>query len=180
MNIIERFKKWFFQEEKVGLINVGDIIQIPGREYYKNDLTKLNQIDIYKEEYYKILSKKRLLSSKEISFDNLEKEFLMHIELILNLYLNQEEISIITTEEEYLKEKINLIKLHLYFNEINNMENETIEKLIALEELHKGKRVPLVNRQLLNEKINNLKMILLSFRNQKVAISIEIKNYLMK
>ena len=86
MNIIERFKKWFFQEEKVGLINIGDIIQIPGREYYKNDPTKLNQIDIYKEEYYKILSKKKLLSSKEISFDNLEKEFLMHIELILNIY----------------------------------------------------------------------------------------------
>ena len=180
MSIISKLKKWLFQEEKIGLINVGDIIQIPGREYYKNDSSKLNQIDIYKEEYYKILSKKKLLSSKEISFDNLEKEFLMHIELILNLYLNQEEILIITNEEEYLKEKINLTKLQLYFNEINNMENETIEKLIALEELHKGKRVPLVNRQLLNEKINNLKMILLSFRNQKVAISIEIKNYLMK
>lgn len=179
MNIIDRFKKWFFQEENIGLINIGDIIQIPGREYYKDDFAKLNQIDIYKEDYLKILSKKKLISSKEISFDNLEKEFLMHIELILNLYLNKEEISIITTEEAYLKEKINLMKLQLYFNEINNMENETIEKLIALEELSKGKRVPLVNRRLLNEKINNLKMILLSFRNQKVAISIEIKNYLM-
>mgnify|MGYP007056183873 CR=1 FL=1 len=51
MNIIDRFKKWFFKEENVGIINIGDIIQIPGREYFKDDLAKLNQIDIYKEEY---------------------------------------------------------------------------------------------------------------------------------
>lgn len=179
MNIINRFKKWFFKEEKVDLISIGDMIKIPGRDYYKNDLVKLSQIDIYKDEYYKILSKRKIISSKEISFDNLEKEFLMHIELILNLYLNKDETMTITSEEEYLNKKINMLKLQLYFNEVKNMENETIEKLIALEELLKGKRVPIVNRQLLNEKINNLKMILLSFRNQKVAISIEIKNYLM-
>jgi len=59
------------------------------------------------------------------------------------------------------------------------METETIEKLIALEELQKGKRVPIANRSLLSEKINSLKMIVLSFRNQRVAISIEIKNYFM-
>jgi len=106
MNIIDRFKKWFFQEEKVGLISIGDIIQIPGREYYKDDLAKLNQIDIYKEEYLNILSKRKLISSKEISFDNLEKEFLMHIELILNLYLNKEQF-INMTSESYIKEKIN-------------------------------------------------------------------------
>lgn len=178
MNIISKLKKWFFQEEKVGLISIGDMIKIPGREYYKNDPTKLNQIDIYKEEYYKILSKKKLLSSKEISFDNLEKEFLMYTDLILNLCLNKEEDMRIMPQTRYINKKINLMKLQLCFNEINNMENETIEKLIALEELLKGKRVPLVNRQLLTEKINSLKMILLSFRNQKVALSIEIKNYL--
>ena len=165
MNIIDRFKKWFFQEEKVGLISIGDIIQIPGREYYKDDLAKLNQIDIYKEEYLNILSKRKLISSKEISFDNLEKEFLMHIELILNLYLNKEQF-INMTSESYIKEKINMFKLQLYLNEINNMETETIEKLIALEELQKGKRVPIANRSLLSEKINSLKMIVLSFRNQ--------------
>lgn len=177
MNIIDRLKKWFFNEEKVGIINIGDIIQIPGRDYYKDDLAKLNQIDIYKEEYLNILSKRKLISSKEISFDNLEKEFLMHIELILNLYLNKEQ-DLNMTPETYINEKINMLKLQLYLNEINNMETETIEKLIALEELQKGKRVPIVNRSLLTEKINNLKIIILSFRNQRVAISIEIKNQL--
>ena len=179
MNIIDRFKKWFFQEEKVGLISIGDIIQIPGREYYKDDIAKLRQIDIYKEEYLKILSKRKLISSNQISFDNLEKEFLMHIELILNLSLNIEQEAVLEDYEKHFKERINMLKLQLYLNEINNMESETIEKLIALEELQKGKRIPIVNRQLLNEKINSLKMILLSFRNQKVAISIEIKNYFM-
>ena len=58
MNIIDRFKKWFFQEEKIGLINIGDIIQIPGREYFKDDLAKLTQIDLYKEQYLNKLSKK--------------------------------------------------------------------------------------------------------------------------
>ena len=177
MNIIDRLKKWFFNEEKVGIINIGDIIKIPGRDYYKDDLAKLNQIDIYKEEYLNILSKRKLISSKEISFDNLEKEFLMHIELILNLYLNKEQ-DLNMTPETYINEKINMLKLQLYLNEINNMETETIEKLIALEELQKGKRVPIVNRSLLTEKINNLKIIILSFRNQRVAISIEIKNQL--
>ena len=179
MNIVDRFRKWFFQEENVGIINIGDIIQIPGRDYYKDDPNKLAQIDAYKEEYYKILSQKKLISSKQISFDNLEKEFLMHVELVLNLYLNREQVITPSTKEDYIKEKINMIKLQLYFNEIYNMENETIEKLIALEELLKGKRIPIVNRKLLSEKINSLKMTLLSFRNQKVAISIEIKNYLM-
>ena len=61
MNIIDRLKKWFFNEEKVGIINIGDIIQIPGRDYYKDDLAKLNQIDIYKEEYLNILSKRKCL-----------------------------------------------------------------------------------------------------------------------
>ena len=179
MNIIDQFKKWFFKEENVGIINIGDILKIPGREYYQNDLSKLNQIDIYKEEYLNILSKRKLISTNQISFDNLEKEFLMHIDLILNLYLNNEEEIIEINPRNLFKKRINTLKLQLYLNEINNMENETIEKLIALEELQKGKRVPIVNRRLLNEKITSLKMILLSFNNQKVAISIEIKNYLM-
>lgn len=154
------------------------MIKIPGREYYEDNQNKLNQIDIYKEEYYKILSKRKLVSSKEIYFDTLEKEFLMYTDLILNLCLNKEEDMRIMPQIRYINEKINLMKLHLCFSEINNMENETIEKLIALEELLKGKRIPIVNRQLLNEKINSLKIILLSFHNQKIAISIEIRSYL--
>ena len=194
MNIINRFKKWFFNEENIGIINIGDLLKIPGREYYKDDLEKLNQIDIYKEEYYKILSKRKLISSKELSFDNLEKEFLMNIQLILNFYLNND---IINEQNEleskmiyhnpheyiyinyYIDKKINLIKLQLYLNDINNMEIETIEKLIALEELSKGKRVALINRMPLNEKINNLKIILDTIHKQKIAISLEINNYLL-
>ena len=176
MNILDRIKKWLFKEEKNCLINIGDIIQIPGRSYYNNSPEKLLEIDIYKEEYLKILSKKKIISSTQISFDNLEKEFLMHIDLILNLFMNKEQ-NIEFTKESYFKEQITMLKLQLYFNEINDMENETIEKLIALEELLKGKRVPIINRRVLTDKINSLKMIILTFRNQKAAISIEIKNY---
>ena len=59
MKFMDRIRKWLFKEENVGIINIGDLIAIPGRDYYKSDIEKLNKIDSYKEEYLRVLSSKK-------------------------------------------------------------------------------------------------------------------------
>ena len=51
MNFINKLKSLFFNETQVGIINLGDIIQIPGRDYYNGDIEKINLIDSYKDFY---------------------------------------------------------------------------------------------------------------------------------
>lgn len=84
MRLIDKFKKWFFNETKVDIINIADLIQIPGREYYINEQDKLDLINKYKEEYLKLLSQRRRLTTKDISCDDLVKV----IKYILILFLD--------------------------------------------------------------------------------------------
>lgn len=182
MNIINLIKKWLFKEEKIGIINIGDIIQIPGREYFKEEPGKTTQIDIYKEEYLKILSRRKLITSKQLSFDNLDELMLMNIDLVLRLFLDEEElqhkiVDVRTKVNMYIDKEIKIKKLKLYLNDINNMETETIQKLIALKELAKGKRVPHINRFILNEKINQLTLSFITFLKRKYALQKEIINH---
>ena len=178
MNIINLLKKLFFKEEHIGIINIGDLIQIPGRDYFNNNSDNLNKIDNYKEEYYKIISKK-ILSSKELSLDDLDNLMLMNIDLILRLFLDEDIISSEIENEinSYVDREVKIKKIKIYLEEIKNMEDDTISKLIALKELEKGKRIPKLNRFILNEKINQLSLSLLSFENRKFALQKEIYNH---
>ena len=36
MKFIDKLRKIFFNEENIGIINIGDLLQIPGREYFNN------------------------------------------------------------------------------------------------------------------------------------------------
>ena len=179
MNIIILLKKIFFKEEKIGIINIGDLIQIPGRSYFKDNPEYLKKIDIYKEEYLKILSKRKLITSKELSFDNLDTQMLMNIDLILRIFLEED----ISPSEEvieinrYVDREVKIQKIKLYLEDIKNLEIDSIQKLIALKELFNGIRVPKKNLFILNEKINQLSVSLLTFENRKFALQRELLNH---
>lgn len=177
MRLLDRLKKWFFKEENVGIINIDDLIQIPGREYFKDDANKLDLIDKYKEEYLRILSQNRLLSSKDLSFDDLEDEMIMNVDLILKLVVSHSDDIYSEIKKSKLDNEIDIYKLKLYLNRIEEMEKDNIARLIALKELEKGKRVPRKSVNALKEKINFLTSNLVIFMVQKRAINNEINIY---
>jgi len=177
MGFISKLKSFFFNEQEVGIINIGDLMQIPGREYFKDNEEALNLIDKYKEEYLNILQSKKTIYSRDLSFDDLQSEILMNVDLVLEIVGHNRDLY-----DEIKKPKskniIDMIKLKLYLNRIEEMETETIIRLIALKELEKGRRVPHINRNALKEEINILTTNLVIFINQKRAINIETSTYL--
>ena len=176
MRLIDKFKKWFFNETKVDIINIADLIQIPGREYYINEQDKLDLINKYKEEYLKLLSQRRRLTTKDISCDDLVKSNKIYIDLILRLVMRDNFYDI--ENQSLLDNKIMISKLKIYLDEIVKIEDEVIERLIALSELEKGRRVPHLNRNTLKAEIDNLKVTLQILLSQKVSIRNEIDSYL--
>ncbi len=190
--MFDLFKKLFFKEQQVNIINIGDLISIPGRAYFKGDNDKLKQIDIYKEIYFNLLTGKNLLSSKELSFDNLEKEMLMNVDLVLNLIMNiddnqsfdeqiseesllEEDTMTYISNIELTKYKIYIKKLMLYLEDMLNIEIKSIEMLIALKELQNNRKIKKTNQFVLNQKINQLTLIIITILKQKNAINQEIK-----
>lgn len=177
MKLLDRLKKWFFKEENIGIINIGDLIQIPGREYFEDEQDKLDLIDKYKEEYLKLLSSAKISHSKDLS-DNLQDEMIMNVDLILKLVVNHSDDIFSEIKKSKSDNEIDMYKLRLYLNRIEEMEKDNIARLIALKELEKGKRVPNKSKNALKEKINSLISNLVIFMGQKRAINIEIKAYL--
>ncbi len=174
MNFINKLKSLFFNEVEVGIINLGDIIQIPGRDYYKDDIEKINLIDSYKEQYLQLLSQKRTITTRELKFDNLQEDMIMNVDLLLHSIITDEHFLNLASEELMIQ----MTKLKIYLLEINKMEVETITRLIALKELEKGKRVPRRNKNCLTDEINNLSNSLVIFLEQKTAIQKEIDAHL--
>ncbi len=97
MGFINSIKKLFFKEKEVGIINIGDTIQIPDRSFYKDDIETINLMNKYKEKYLQLLSQKRTITTKEIKFDSLQEDMIMNVDLLfhnlitddyfLNLYI---------------------------------------------------------------------------------------------
>ena len=172
MKFIDKLRKIFFNEENIGIINIGDLLQIPGREYFNNRKDIIKLIDEYKNDYLKILSQRKKVFTRDISIDNINNKKDMYLKLVLNILMD-DFINI-----RLLDSKVILFKLKLYFEKILNVENETISRLIALKELEKGKRVPLRNRDTLKNEINNLSTSIYVLFTQKMAIKKEIDNYL--
>ena len=177
MGFINKIKSFFFNEQEIGIINIGDLMQIPGRDYFKDNNCALALIDKYKEEYYNILKVKRTIYSKDLSLDDLQSEMLMNIDLVLSI-VGKHGSLYDEIKKTKLKNMIDMIKLRLYLNTIEEMETETIIRLIALKELEKGRKVPHTNRNALKEEINILTTNLIIFINQKRAINIETNTYL--
>jgi len=179
MNIFNWIKKLLFKEEKIELINISDLIQIPGRSYFNDNKDMLLLIDELKEKYYNILSQRKRITTNDINFDNIKDELKMYIDLMLNIIIEDNNISLYYTKtKSKLDNTIDMIKLKLYLKELENMENITIAKLIALKELEKGRRVPHLNRDTLKREIDNLTTTLYLFLGQKRAVRLEIDAYL--
>ena len=139
----------------------------------------LNLIDELKDKYYDVLSQRKRITTNDISFDNIKYELKMYIDLMLNIIIEDNNISLYYTKtKSKLDNTIDMIKLKLYLKELENMENVTIAKLIALKELEKGRRVPHLNRDTLKREIDNLTTTLYIFLGQKRAVRLEIDAYL--
>lgn len=176
MGFIDKLKAFFFNEQQVGIINIGDLIQIPGREYYKDNKEALDLIEKYKKECLEILSQKKTIVTKDISSKELISKKDMYINLLLNIVMKEDYYTY--ENQELLDNKIILLKLKLYLEAIIKIENETIARLIALLELEKSRKVPIRNRNTLKTEIDNLKISLYTLISQKTSIKTEIDNYL--
>ena len=134
--MFDKLKKLLKKEAlSVNLINYGDILNIPDRNYYKKDQEVLDLIDSYKSRYFNILSNKKTVLSKELELDGLQTDILMNIDIVLRT-INEENIFSLAKEELM----ISVIKLNLYMQEIQGMELETTIRLIALKELVSNRR----------------------------------------
>ena len=176
MRFIDKLKAFFFNEQQVGIINIGDLIQIPGREYFKDNKEALELIEEYKKECLEILSQKKTIVTKDISSNELISKKDMYINLLLNIVMKEDYYTY--ENQELLDNKIILLKLKLYLEAIIKIENETIARLIALLELEKSRKVPIRNRNTLKTEIDNLKISLYTLISQKTSIKTEIDNYL--
>lgn len=178
MRFISKLKALFFNEKNVGIINIGDLLQIPGRDYFKGNQIAIDMIDKYKNIYLSILEDKKVITTKQLVIDNMHDDMNMNIELLLNSVCHDNDNFGIVKEKDKYDNIIESIKLRLYLNEINRMELVTIAKIIALKELEKGRRIPRINRSVLNDELNNLMTLIIVFMGQKRAIEIETTTYL--
>ena len=176
MSFINKLKAFFFNEPQVAIINIGNLIQIPGREYFKDNKKYLDLIDNYKKECLKILSQKKTILTKDISSNELINKKDMYINLVLNIVMKEDYYTY--ESQDLLDNKITLLKLKLYQEGINKIENDVIARLIALSELDNSRRVPIRNRNTIKNEIENLKISLYTLISQKISINKEIDNYL--
>ena len=176
MGLVSYLKQLFSKNKNVSIINIGDLLSIPGRSYFKDNKDMLNLIDKYKEYYLNILSVKRKVISKEISDSKLENKIKMYIKLILNILMNDDDYDFESLE--LLDQKIGLLKLKMYLKELEKLENEVISKLIALNELENNRKIPKINRETIKNEIDNLTATLYVFLSQKTAVRNEIDTFL--
>ena len=161
------------------IINLSGVIQIPNRKYFKDDIARLALLDKYKEEYLKILKEKRTILSNDLHSNNLEDDISVNIALLLNLCLKEKD-NPSTSQINEIDLEIDIIKLRLYLNEINHLEEEVLLKLIALKEISKELKLIVSpnKRNAIGNEINNLTNTLIILMSQKRAIEIETSAYL--
>lgn len=170
MNIIDIIKNLLKSNNSLDIININNAINIPTREIFKNNNNILNNINKYKNEYINTLHKfKSIKYSKENEFQN---NFSMYLELIFNIIYKTD------SDTQNYKYKSNVIKLYLYLDELNKLELENTEKLIALNELRNEKRLK-INSNILNDELNKLISNYIIFKSQTVAVHNETKNYIL-
>lgn len=180
MTIINFLKRLFkYNNPKtVALINISDIIKVPTRYDLANDLDKLKQVDIYKEDYLKIIRSKRMLVSNDFSCPNIGRDVQINIELLLNIYLNDSE-EIKSISQNNTKKLNQILKIKLCQHDLERLETEIITRLIALNEIYTERKffISSNKREDIINAINNLLSTLLMITNQKRAIALEVEAY---
>lgn len=181
MGVMDIFKSFFGNNNQVrDIINITDMVQIPTRDYFNDNEEVINLIDKYKNEYIKLLSLKKLLLSRELSFDNIHDKVKMYIDLLLCICIRDDEV--IEQNKDIENKNINMIvqmtKLKLYLNSFYELEKDVMTRLISLREvMNEHKWLYVRNRNVINEEVNNLSSIIVMFMSQKMAIEKEINAY---
>lgn len=175
MNIFNRFKKGSSQ----GIIPINHKIPLPTRESFIDNQKMLDLIDIYKNEYKKLLSQFKYFTSLDINSKDLNKNMSTNIELLLNIFMTSDEVRQYTLKDK-IDFLINIRKLDLYKIAIYKLEAEVTARLIALNEIYNERKTYISDnkRNALANEINNLFDALLPFLNNKFAIELEKNNYL--
>lgn len=170
MNFLLRlFKK---EKHNIGVIRFGDNLVIPGRDYFKDE-KDIILLENYKTHYLEMLKNKTVVTTPYFNSKSLKEQMNMHIDLLLNLVMDNNNFS------EYAPEEllIQIAKLKMYYEEMIVLKNEIILRLIVLKEIKKETRIPRHNKMALEEEINSLSVILEMFLYKEASINIEIKNY---
>lgn len=171
MNLINLIFKKKFQTKEI--IRFGDNIVIPGRDYFDNE-KDIILLEEYQKHYLKEMFKRRVITTKEFNSDNLKQKIKMNVDLILKLFMENDDFYYYAPEELLIQS----LKLEMYYEEINALEKEITLRLIALLEIKESKIIPRRNIMSLEEEINQLSVILEIYLPQKSIIKQELKNYL--
>ncbi len=198
MKLLELFKRIFkkdafYSEERQNLACLNDIIPIPKREEYSCDHSKLELIDTYKSEYLRILKHNKTFTTLDLTPEYLCDSKNFYIDLLTNLCTEDtKEISFDLIKElgnpniDHLDKILKCIKLMIYQKEIASLEEQTLERLIALNEivsnLLNGRLfTKIISKKIINtllSEMNNLQSTLIVFMNHKRVIQLEIDSYI--
>lgn len=179
-----------FKKKKVAqcqsLVCLNDLVDMPKRYDFSNDIKALELIDGYKEEYLKTLKKDRTILSVDLMPKELQEYKNIYLDLTVCLCLDDESgisfdiVDNVKAGSEKLESMIKRIKLDLYLSEVKALEKEVRLRLVALNELFmsgifsRSKMVPVANE------INNLVFALVVFMSQQSSMEKSKDNYLIQ
>ncbi len=175
MNIFSFFKNLFKKDEVIkstDIVSIRDLVSVRTRnELFSNELVQLNE---YKSEYLDKL-KDKVLFSKDLDITNFKERMDMYLELVVNLFLNED--SVFENIDQY-NEQLDLIvkakKKDLYLQNIIDILKELELRIIALEEiLNSTNSFNISKKRIVKNKLDNLVVLFNVFKTQGEAIFID-------
>lgn len=149
-----------------------DLVSVRTRnELFSNELVQLNE---YKSEYLDKL-KDKVLFSKDLDITNFKERMDMYLELVVNLFLNED--SVFENIDQY-NEQLDLIvkakKKDLYLQNIIDILKELELRIKALEEiLNSTNSFNISKKRIVKNKLDNLVVLFNVFKTQGEAIFID-------
>lgn len=178
LNIFKKQKTGFVTKE---LISLSSLANVPTLDYFKDNNQVLLLINLRKKDYLEILIKEKVLTSSELKAQELHNKLKMIYTLIEQNTLGDELFEkVIFNEEDKVKALIKLRKFAIYNEQIKDLEEEIVSRIIALKEilkktfLNKQKRISIINE------INNLTNIFVILMNQKETLRLCLNTYGLK
>ena len=162
------------------MININNIINIPTRKKYKKNKNVLNTIDKFKKEYKNILMQDKTITSIDLHSKYLKEKMNTYLDILKELYFSVGGYTGLDTLsiEDILTYKINVLKLEIYKDKINELQKGVELRLIALNELSlRIKTNRSKNKDALSEEITNLSFTYYIYESQKLAIDNAIESY---
>ncbi len=175
MKIIDYIKNLFKHKEintNGELVRPADLIKIPKRKEFNND----SLVDSYKDEYNSILSTMKDYDTLILEAEELNSNIIMTSKLLFNIAI-KEEYKNEKSVEDRINYLINSEKLDLYKNDINNLQNEVIGRLIAISEIRKELFLSKKKKDAIDNIINRLCLSLNTLYSIEVSIINNIERY---